>query len=243
MVELEREFQVARVTVRQAVDVLCEEGLLRCHQGRGTFVSERPPDRHWLKLATDWDAEIARIRNNVLRRIRVDSPPPFPDREDGEGTLADEYVFLRSVQYKELLPYGLVNVHVARNIYQRDPNAFLERPAMLVLDGMRDLDIRQARQTVVVGSADPQAADYLKIGLGEPTAQTRIVITDADGIAIYVANITYRSDAIQLHIDLLANGQSGAAQLSNIKCDSDHRPVSRQRTAAARRSRRARLSS
>jgi len=37
LVELEREFEVARVTVRQAVDILRQEGLLHCHQGRGTF--------------------------------------------------------------------------------------------------------------------------------------------------------------------------------------------------------------
>ena len=55
LVELEKEFQVARVTVRQAIDILREEGLLNCQQGRGTFVEEKSPNRHWLKLATSWD--------------------------------------------------------------------------------------------------------------------------------------------------------------------------------------------
>src|SRR5262249_36599244 len=41
LVELEREFEVARVTVRQAVDILRQEGLLHCYQGRGTFVAEK----------------------------------------------------------------------------------------------------------------------------------------------------------------------------------------------------------
>ena len=31
--ELEREFEVARVTVRQAIELLAEEGLLYCQQG------------------------------------------------------------------------------------------------------------------------------------------------------------------------------------------------------------------
>src|SRR5262249_31567065 len=54
LVELGREFEGARVTVRQPVDILRQEGLLHCHQGRGTFVAEKPPSRHWLELATDW---------------------------------------------------------------------------------------------------------------------------------------------------------------------------------------------
>ena len=42
LVELEQEFQVARVTVRQAIDILREEGLLHSQQGRGTFVADKP---------------------------------------------------------------------------------------------------------------------------------------------------------------------------------------------------------
>ena len=45
LVELEQEFQVARVTVRQAIDILREEGLLHCQQGRGTFVGMHTEDR------------------------------------------------------------------------------------------------------------------------------------------------------------------------------------------------------
>jgi len=207
LVELEREFQVARVTVRQAVDILCEEGLLQCHQGRGTFVSDKPPDRHWLKLATEWDAMIAPIKDNVPRRIRVDNPPAFPELREGEGKLAKEYKFLRSVQFKENAPYGVVNVHIAGHVFDLDPEAFLEHPALSVLAQMRSVDIRDAYQTVVIDAADPQTADYLKIALGSPTAQCRCVVKDADGVAIYVADITYRSDVIKLHIDLLANSR------------------------------------
>ncbi|MCZ6642876.1 MAG: GntR family transcriptional regulator, partial [Gammaproteobacteria bacterium] len=37
--ELETEFQVARVTLRKAIDLLQTDGILDCRQGRGTFVS------------------------------------------------------------------------------------------------------------------------------------------------------------------------------------------------------------
>lgn len=104
LVELEQEFQVARVTVRQAIDILREEGLLHCQQGRGTFVAEKPLSRHWLKLATSWDVLIAPIKDNVPKRIRVDNPPPFPSLREGEGEPARKYVFLRTVQYKHVNP-------------------------------------------------------------------------------------------------------------------------------------------
>jgi GntR family transcriptional regulator len=203
LVELEREFQVARVTVRQAVDILRGEGLLRAQQGRGTFASEKSADRHWFKLATTWDVLIEQIRHNVLKPIKVSDPPRFPMLREGEGEPADKYVFLRSVQYKDSTPYGIVNLHLANAIYRRAPNAFREHPALSVIAGWKDFEIQHAHQTVVIGSADPTSSDLLEIGLGAPTAECRCVLIDGNGVAIYVADIVYRSDAIQLHIDLL----------------------------------------
>ena len=48
--QLEQEFQVARVTVRQATELLQNEGLVQRQQGRGTFVSDKLQDKHWLQL-------------------------------------------------------------------------------------------------------------------------------------------------------------------------------------------------
>jgi GntR family transcriptional regulator len=208
LVELEQEFQVARVTVRQAIDILREEGLLHCQQGRGTFVAAKPLSRHWLKLATSWDVLVASIKDNVPKRIKVDNPPPLPSLGEGEGEHAAKYVFLRTVQYKDGEPYGIVNLHLASDIYERDPNAFLQRTALSVLAGWKDIEIRHAHQTVVIGSANPTTADFLRIALGTPTAECRCVVIDGRGVAIYVADITYRSEVIQLHIDLLANSRA-----------------------------------
>jgi GntR family transcriptional regulator len=211
LVELEREFEVARVTVRQAIDILRQEGLLHCHQGRGTFVTEKPPNRHWLELATDWAILIDSIKDNVPKRIKVDRPPAFPELHEGEGTLAPKYRFMRSVQYKDGEPYGIVSLHLAQAVFDRNPEAFLTRPALAVLARLTDIEVQHAHQTIVIGGASVQTADLLKTGLGAPTAECRCVVIDASGVAIYVADITYRSEVIRLHIDLLAHSSAGPA--------------------------------
>ncbi|MSP31402.1 MAG: GntR family transcriptional regulator [Pseudolabrys sp.] len=211
LVELEKEFQVARVTVREAIEILHEEGLLHCQQGRGTFVVDKPHSRHWVKLATDWNVLVASIKENVLRRIKVDNPSAFPVLAEGEGELAPGYVYLRSLQFKNDQPYGLVNVHLANHIYERDPEAFMEHPALCVLVELNDVGVQHAHQTVVIGSANLEQADLLKIALSAPTAECRCIVIDDVGIAIYVADITYRSDAIKLHIDLFAGSRPPGA--------------------------------
>lgn len=211
LVELEREFEVARVTIRQAIDILREEGLLRSQQGRGTFVAEKPVSRYWFKLGTNWEALVETIKDNVPRLIKVENPPPFPILREDEGIAAPQYVFMRSVQYKEGQPYGVVSVHLSEDIYRIAPEEFREHPALSVLASLKDVDVRDAHQTVVIGSADPVTADLLQIGLGAPIAECRCVVIDDKGTAIYVADIIYRSDAIKLHIDLLAGSRARGA--------------------------------
>ena len=200
---LEREFEVARITIRQAVELLQSDGLLRSEQGRGTFVAEKLPDKRWLPLETTWDALVESIRDNVIQRIPVDDPPAYPVLAEGDGERAAEYVFLRSVQLKDGSPYSVVNVHLERSIHDRDPEAFRNRTALPVLAALNRKNIERAHQSLVIGSADLTTANLLQVPLGTPTAESRCVVIDRNGIAIYVAEIVYRNDCVKLHIELL----------------------------------------
>src|SRR5262245_50854011 len=118
--ELEREFNVARVTVRQAIELLQSEGLLKSHQGRGTFVTKAVAHDRWLQLATDWESLIAPIRDHVPQLLPADAPAP-PRIEESDGTPAPAYVAIRSVQARDGKPYAYARVHVAKHIQARAP--------------------------------------------------------------------------------------------------------------------------
>jgi GntR family transcriptional regulator len=207
LVELEREFEVARVTIRQAIDVLRQGGLLHSQQGRGTFVAERIRGRRWLQLETTWPALIATIKDNVPRMIPVKNPPAQPRLGDEDGRPAPDYVFLRSLQFRQSEPYAVVSLHLARHIYERDPDAFQKHTALPILASLRDVRIAKAHQTMIIRSADTEIANLLKVALNAPTAECHCVVVDAEGIAIYVAEIVYRGDCVKLHIDLLENAR------------------------------------
>jgi GntR family transcriptional regulator len=200
--ELEREFEVARVTVRQAIELLAEEGLLYCQQGRGTFVADEPPKRRWLNLATDWTSLIEPIKDHVPKMLKVQNPPAAPVLRPGEGKAAASYVYLRSVQYRGAEPFSLVNLHLARDVFDRAPAEFRKHPALHVLASVDRPQIKRAHQTLVIGGADPETADLLNMGVGAPTAECRCIVLDEHDRAIYVGNITYPSDCIKLHMEL-----------------------------------------
>ncbi|PFH20465.1 MULTISPECIES: GntR family transcriptional regulator [Burkholderia] len=208
--ELEREFQVARVTVRQAIGLLEDEGLVTRRQGRGTFVREAISGRRWLQLESSWESIVMSIKDNVPSFVDVAHPPPFPRLDEGEARLAPEYVFLRSVQTRDGMPYAVVSLHLSRDIFERQRGEFLRKTALPVLADMDDVRIGLAHQTIVIGTADRETADLLQVPLSAPTAECRWLVTDEHGVAIYVADITYRSECIKLSIDLLEAGRSAA---------------------------------
>lgn len=206
--ELEQEFEVARVTVRQATGLLQNEGLVQRQQGRGTFVTDKVQDKHWLELETSWASLIAPIQSNVPKMIKVNNPPLWPRLAPEDGTLAEDYVFLRSVQFKDDAPYAVVNVHLERGIHARDPDTFLTHTALPVLATLGGIDIEQAHQTLIIGTADPVTASLLHVPMGTPTAECHCVVTNREGVAIYVAEIIYRNDCIKLYIKLLDRSKS-----------------------------------
>ena len=203
--ELEREFNVARVTVRQAIDLLQGEGLVKSFQGRGTFVTKAVQNDRWMQLATDWESLIAPIRDHVPN-VLPSEPRPVPRIEEGDGTPAPAYVFLRSVQKRAGKPYAYARVHVAKHVYAKGPKQFSSRVALAVLSEMKNLAIARAHQTVVVGAADIEAARHLGIALNAPTAEARCVVTDKKDVIIYIGEITYPGDYVRLNIELIAQG-------------------------------------
>jgi GntR family transcriptional regulator len=207
--ELEEEFQVARVTVRQAVDLLEREGLVTRQQGRGTFVTDSINDKRWLTLETSWDSVLASIKDNVPQFIKVANPPLVPRLHAGDGKPADKYVFLRSVQLKDGVPYAVASVHIAKSVFDRRREKFLKHTALPILAAM-NLKIQHAQQTLVIGTADPEIAELLQVSLSAPTAEVRWVVRDETDTAIYVADISYRADCVKLSIDFFESAGAAA---------------------------------
>ena len=200
--ELEREFEVARVTVRQAIDMLQTEGLVRRQQGKGTFVTKQIKEKRWLRLEVGLSSLLETIVDNVPKFIDVAIPPP-PRLGADDGDPADEYIYLKSVQTRRKEPYGLVSVHLAKRIFDMAPDDFRSRTALPILSGLKDVTIGRAHQTLVIGSADMEAAHLLKVQLSAPTAEVHCVVADDNNTAIYVAEIIYRGDCIKFDIELL----------------------------------------
>lgn len=205
---LEREFAVARVTVRQAIELLEKEGVVERQRGRGTFVTPHLGERRWLHLMTDMDSLAHSIDAHVPRFLMTEES--MPRLRAGEGEAAEAYQYLLSVQYRGGEPFAVASVHIERGIYERSPREFSTRAALpLLLRLERDV-IEDAQLAIVVGSADFETSERLRIPLNSPTAEAHFFVRNRQGIVTYVSDVVYRGDCVRFDIDLLRNVNGNA---------------------------------
>lgn len=199
---LTAEFGVARVTVRQAMDLLAREGLVSPQQGRGTFVTGAPSRERIINVVTTLDALAKVYEDTQPRIVNIDESVGSPPLAGDEGTAAPSYAFMRRVHLRAGKPYCVIDIWLDERIFRRSPAAFRARTVIPLLKAMKGLRIASARQVLTIASADMDVARLLELPMNAPVAEVRRVFKDAAGTLIYLADVTYRGDAIRLEMDL-----------------------------------------
>jgi GntR family transcriptional regulator len=199
---LATEFSVARVTVRQAIDVLAREGLVSPQQGRGTFVSGVPRKERSISVVTSLD-ELVRNYEDTLPTIvnmeeGVNSPPLKPE----EGKASAHYTYMRRVHVRDGRAYCVIGLYLDEEIFRQAPEEFRAKTVIPILNRMPEVDIASAHQVLTIGTADMEIAQMLEIPVGSPVAEVRRIFKDQNDTVIYLANVVYRGDAIRIEMDL-----------------------------------------
>ena len=200
--ELTSEFGVARVTVRQAVEVLAREGLVSPQQGRGTFVTGAPVNDRIISVVTTL-AELARVYEDTQPKIvNIQESVASAPLQAGDGLAGPSYAYMRRVHFRDGRPYCVIDIYLDEAIFQRAPKEFRSQTVIPLLTKMKDVVIASARQVLTIGSADLEVARQLELPMNAPVAEVRRVFADPAGTVIYLANVTYRGDAIRVEMDL-----------------------------------------
>ncbi len=200
--DLVEEFGVARVTVRQAMDVLSDEGLIVRQQGRGTFVAERPEDTRWLRLETSLEALSEVYEDTKPELLLICESVAAPPLQPKDGVPAPSYQFMRRVHRRNDVPYCIIDIYLDSRVFRLAPARFRNETVIPLLRNLRGVEIAKAVQTLTVGTADMEVAERLGIPVNSPVANVRRVFAGADGTVIYLGEVIYRGDFIHLEIDL-----------------------------------------
>ena len=202
--KLVAEFEVARVTVRQAIERLARDGLVSPQRGRGTFVTGAPHADRWLKVETTLRNLADVYRDTQPTILNIDESARTPRLDASDGIAAERYVYMRRVHAHEGRPYCVIDIYLDAAIFARHPVRFRKETVIPLLLAMPSVKIVTARQVLTISTADLEVARHLGTRVNAPVAEVRRVFTGPKRRVIYLGEITYRGDFVHLEIDLKA---------------------------------------
>lgn len=195
-------FGIARVTVRQAVQLLAAENILSSKQGRGTFVANSPSRNKRANLKTSWQELIHRIQGSAVRIISEKEAHTCPPMPGHSLKLLSSYHYMKRLHSQGGTPYCFLEVYLATDIFLSAPDLLREHPVLTVLSEL-NIAVGKACQVLTIGSACTEAAEFLEIGPGAPVAHVHRFAEDTQGFTFYMAYLTYPGDYVCQEIDLL----------------------------------------
>ena len=202
--DLCEQYQVARVTARQATQALVGEGLLASQRGRRTFVTYTGAGadidgKSIFSSIGQADSEVSKLSIQVESKRLVDELPSNAFMGRAEGA----YVLITKTDREGEAPYAHCEIYVAKHVFDAIPKGAERRHklARLVMD-YADPPVASGGERIRVAAADFQDARALDCEMSAPVARVKRIFCDADGRILYFALLTYRGDRFLIEHDL-----------------------------------------
>jgi GntR family transcriptional regulator len=201
--ELAAECGVARATIRQALGQLESEGLIERYRAKGTFVKDQVREQIWCEVATDWNGLLmsrAGAKIELLSDERGLTPPKVPHPI---GKLAPSYRRLRRRHSRGGVPFLLTELYIDERLSRRMTRGVFEtKTALRLIADIPGLKIKDARQSLTIGTADLETAQALSLPLNAPMACVYRSVMDESGSLVFIGEGLYRGDQVRIDMKL-----------------------------------------
>jgi len=199
--ELSRLYGAAGMTIRQALGLLEDEGLIERFRAKGTFVRARPERDLFCDVRTDLSglliARPGAVIEVLLDEIVTDLPPQIADHAP-EGM---RWRHLRRRHTRGTLPYLTTQVFVPEPIGLRlTDEDLVGKTATRLVNDLDGIEIADAVQILTVEPADHQIVQLLGVAPGFPMVRVVRRAYDAAGAPLLFAIGNYRSDTVRIEM-------------------------------------------
>lgn len=201
--ELAGKFSVSRMTVRESIEDLVDEGLLYRRHGVGTFVGFPHLQRDHTRLTSFFDkaaeegvdvrAELLGVEVVTSKAIvarALDLPP------------GSRVIRVRTLRYANNVPITVHEAYLPQKLFAEIVSENLEQEHLWTLIERFGYKVKRAVQRLEAREADRQLAHLMKIREGAPILYKERTVYAADGTPVEFTYCYNRGDAYSLTVAL-----------------------------------------
>lgn len=205
--ELERLHGVSRITVRQALKALVQEGELYRVPGKGTYVAARKvaPLAAFTSFSENMRAQGLAPSYRLLTAGRVEPPPAV--RQELRLGERDRVVHIERLLLADGRPMGLQDGYYPERFFGEDDGqislASLATTSLYEqLERLLDIPLGNAAETVEPAIAKRKEVSLLEIPAGAPVLVVRRISYLASGEPVETVKLVFRGDTYRYRVDL-----------------------------------------
>ncbi|HET9610397.1 MAG TPA: GntR family transcriptional regulator [Acidimicrobiales bacterium] len=195
--ELSAAYEVSRVTVRKALELLRDEGLIDARQGFGWFVATDPVRQTLGRLGTI-EAQLAEMGLDSERRVvgfRFVAAPRRVRQVLGVDTVLE----VSRINRADGQPFARVTVWCREDVGARLSRRDVESSPFYELV---DIPIGGATQTIGAAAASRDDAELLAVPVGSPVLRCERITLDVDGRPLLVSEHVFPGHRTEFVVEL-----------------------------------------
>jgi len=201
--ELAAKFSVSRMTIRESIEDLVNEGLLYRRHGVGTFVAFPHLQRDHTRLTSFFDKaeeEGVVVRAELLSLEVMEAKPPISqalDLPDGSRVIR-----IKTLRYANNVPITVHEAYVPHKLFAGIVNENLEAQHLWTLFEKCGYKVKRAVQRLEAREADKELAKLMKIKHGAAILFKERTVYADDGTPVEFTYCYNRGDVYSLTVAL-----------------------------------------
>ncbi|NMD70057.1 phosphonate metabolism transcriptional regulator PhnF [Bacillus sp. DNRA2] len=201
--EYAEQYQISRMTVRQAFTQLVNEGYLHRLQGKGTFVSERKIEQP-LQGLTSFSEDMKQRGYEPESRLLHFEIIPATSKIAGQLSIQEHgpVYEIKRIRLADGVPMALETNYISANLVKGLTEQIVNQSLYEYIEGQLHLQIDRAQQVIESSIAIESEASLLNINKGAPVMLIQRQTFLHDGTPVEFVKSTYRADRYKFMIEM-----------------------------------------
>jgi GntR family transcriptional regulator len=197
--DLAERFNVSRLTVRQAIAQLIQEGFLISKRGEGTFVTKDESlinsfNLEFSGFMDDLFYQVQKSRTKSVEMARMTVPKSIREKLELENE-GEEVVQVKRIRFKDDKSFAYTVNYLPLEIGLKiTGRALYEKPLLRILEQDLGIQFTEAFQTIEASFADQEVSEKLGVPSGSPILFVERIMYTRGMKPIELVQSSYRGD-------------------------------------------------